>query len=415
MTPHKGAAALLLLFVALALSACGTQNAKPTAERSENIPVADLAVMVLPKGELGEMATGLRVSADSSGPTKNVDAADDTLDPTDTAKSLKSAGRIAGYDLDYEAPEERRGTGAGLVAIGTTAELFTDPVYATQYVSKQVSDVDRFVGRVVRGIRLVRVRSFGAVGVGEEAAGMQILAATGKRRAHVTVIYFRRGRLVGQAWEIRRDGRTVDDEITRIALTLDTRIQRVLAGQVDEKPVALPGKPKEIDPKPLTLRARDFEGATIAHEGSRQAHGVRAYLREFDVVGGGVGGSKMYYLRALTQVFPSRRSATIDQRFLATAEGSRKVTAAFLDAWLGGDRDAITNVSATPVAVRGADTSVFRFSFTAPKGRMEGVMLSVQRGRVLGSVTVIGRAAGLDPMDILTARAKLRERLTEAG
>ncbi len=46
--------------------------------RSPKIPIDDLAVMVVPQAELGDLADGLRVSVDDSGPTTNLDAADDT-------------------------------------------------------------------------------------------------------------------------------------------------------------------------------------------------------------------------------------------------------------------------------------------------------------------------------------------------
>jgi hypothetical protein len=55
-----------------------------------------------------------------------------------------------------------------------------------------------------------------------------------------------------------------------------------------------------------------------------------------------------------------------------------------------------------------------QFFFKAPNGRMEGVLLSVQRGSLRGTVTVIGRARDVEPNDVLTVRKKLRTRLASA-
>ena len=56
--------------------------------------------MVVPKDELGPEARGLERDEDS-GPSDNAAGAEDTLDPNDTARDLRSAGRIQGYDLYF--------------------------------------------------------------------------------------------------------------------------------------------------------------------------------------------------------------------------------------------------------------------------------------------------------------------------
>jgi hypothetical protein len=57
-----------------------------------------LAVMVVPRDQLGAIAKGLDLD-DDSGPYGNKEAAEDTIDRRDTAASLRAAGRVGGYEL----------------------------------------------------------------------------------------------------------------------------------------------------------------------------------------------------------------------------------------------------------------------------------------------------------------------------
>ena len=78
----------------LVLAGCGL-GGQEAGEPVEPAPVtkAQLATMVLPHGELGPIAEGMK-PLDDSGPVPNEEAADDTLDPADTARSVRSAGRL---------------------------------------------------------------------------------------------------------------------------------------------------------------------------------------------------------------------------------------------------------------------------------------------------------------------------------
>lgn len=171
-------------------------------------------------------------------------------------------------------------------------------------------------------------------------------------------------------------------------------------------------KSKQPDPKPLTLEGKDLRLRTSrAREGYFRVPGVRAYLREYDVLGGRLGGSKVIYLRTMTEVFASAQTASGDQKYLASGKGSRSITRGFLRELFRGSGFSPTNVEARPLNWRGADTAAFQFFFDVPRGRIEGLMLSVSRGRVRGSVTVYGFDQDVDPAAVLVVREKLRARL----
>jgi hypothetical protein len=85
----------LLLLLCLA-AACGGKSSSTLGSVAKN----DLAVMVLPATEFGEVADGGRVDPDS-GFQDYAASAEDTLDPDDTAADVEAAGMEAAYELAY--------------------------------------------------------------------------------------------------------------------------------------------------------------------------------------------------------------------------------------------------------------------------------------------------------------------------
>src|ERR671924_2357127 len=111
----------LALVASLLAGGCGTTESLPLRSARES----DLATMVLPKGDLGRFGEGLAVDADS-GPENNREAAENSLDPRDTARTLRQAGRLAGYELSYSDPAGSGyalSTKKGVIVIGTGVEL----------------------------------------------------------------------------------------------------------------------------------------------------------------------------------------------------------------------------------------------------------------------------------------------------
>ena len=162
----------LALAGALALLAgCGLggEKARDAAE-PQAVTKAQLAAMVLPKAELGTIAQGARPAPDG-GAVGNAESADGSLDPNDTGKSLRSAGRLTGQRAYFVGNDlaalRKRG---GLFVVGTEVELLEDTVYAAQYLHTQLGDYQRFQGKQADGSRLSGVSGFAVTGVGDEAA-----------------------------------------------------------------------------------------------------------------------------------------------------------------------------------------------------------------------------------------------------
>ena len=106
----------LVLAGALLLAGCGFgQKGEPAAVEQPEITKAQLAAMVLPVDQLGEGVAALEVD-DDVGVVENRQAADDSLDPDDTGKSLRNDGRLTGYKLSYSHPRLLSAKAKGVLA-----------------------------------------------------------------------------------------------------------------------------------------------------------------------------------------------------------------------------------------------------------------------------------------------------------
>lgn len=364
--------------------------------------------MVLPLDAMGGAYADFEFDEENSGHVDNAEAAKYNIDLDDDRETLIRAGRIHGYEQSFDVV----GKSNGLLSVATSVELLRDGEAASAYLEDILADFGRMKHRKFEGMRLVGVKRFEVFGIGHEAGGVELTVAHSKRRVHATVVFFQRDRIVADASLIRANRKDVRDEVQRLARVLESRVSGVLRGEElrEPEPVSRAFGP---DLESLTFSANDFRGASLAHEGYMSFGDVRAFLREFDVAGR-LGGSRIFYLRAMTHAFPNRRAAKADQRFVGTAEGSRSVAQGFLRQLFQKESYKPAGVEARPLSWDGRDTVGIHFFFKAPNGRMEGVLLSVQRGSLRGTVTVIGRAKDVEPNDVLTVRKKLRARLASA-
>lgn len=374
----------------------------------EGIGRDDLATMVLPQDAMGGAYADLELHEDGSGHVDNAERAEANVDLEDSRETLIRAGRIGGHAQAFRPPA----AGTPLIEVSTSVELLHDEEAAAEYLEDQLADFVRMRGRKFAGVSLGRAKRFPVTGIGDEAGGVEIALAIGKRRGYSTIVAFRRGRVVAAADLTRANRRDVRDEVQRLARVLESRVSGVLRGEElrEPEPVSRAFGP---DLESLTFSAKDFRGASLAHEGYLSFGDVRVFLREFDVAGR-LGGSRIFYLRAMTQAFPNRRAARTDQRFVGTEKGSASVARRFLRELFKKESYRPAAIEAHPLSWEGRDTVGVQFFFKAPNGRMEGVLLSIRRGSLRGTVTVIGRAQDVEPNDVLTVRKKLRARLASA-
>lgn len=399
---------LPLLFVALA-AACGTGGHEPAAPVS--VSGEELAAMVLPREALGASVAGFRVDKDS-GPSGNMEAAEDTLDPEDTGRSLGEKGRVTGYDLAFTNPKlasfDRK---KGVYGIETSVELFRDEVYASEYLGKQVADFERFDGTRVDGIAVSGVSSFPLDAVGDEASGFRATARFAGVRIRQTTAAFRRGRIVAAVSVVRADRENVAEEARRLAHLLDARIEGVLNGEIESGAAERAPKPKRLDPARLTLTQADLPaGASVAGQGYRRHGDVRSYLREFEPAGSRLGSSQVIYLRAMAQVLEDEGAATLFMRIAERREGREQLARTFFQRALSGINAGIRGLRIQGLPAPSSGTA-FAATIEAPKGTLTAVMLFVRSGRAVGSVTALGVNGELRAADVLALAGKVRARL----
>lgn len=410
MTPRRG---VILLLAVLVLGGCGQQAPEPTADRAADIPVGDLALMVLPKEELGGVAAGLRLSQEDSGVSSNAKAALVSLDPEDTAKNMKGVGRVAGFDLVYFDPQILVGKGksrAGVYSITTSVDLMQDPAHAARFLHEQIAQFDRFANRpLANGVRISRVVGVDVTTAGEEAKGVAATAALGGRRYRTTTVAFRRGRLIGSVSILRIDARTPADTAVALATKLDKRMQDVLAGAIDENSAALP--PASLRPlnlRALTLASGDLPSSpSTAGQGFERFGDVRAFYRVFDPSEVVLSGTKVLFLRAMAEEFESPRSVEVAVQFAAEPKGLRHLAGIFARA-LGPEPKSLTVRRLEPPA---PGSAAGEFAFHSGKRRLSGVFLFVGEGRARGSVTVVGPAGKVSAEGVLALYPRLADRL----
>jgi hypothetical protein len=413
------AAAVLAALLAAGCGAFGGGAEEPA-------PITDdqIAIMVVPETGFPLPYRGLPVNGDVSGPQKARELAAATLNPRDSARRLKRAGWLRGYNLIYST---RRPTalkkGVGVASAGTSVDLFDTESAAREFVLAQVHDLQRFDRRRLGSTKIRDVATFDVL-VGDEAWGVEYTYSYAKVTGHVTGVFFRQGRLVGAAVVDRGDIQTVRVDATSLAETLGGRIERVLKGELQEEPVPLPKKRNverkntksgsnaaepRVDPKPLTLSAADLpSGTTVTGEGYRRHGKVRSFVRDFRPAGGHLGPSRVAYLRGITQVLADAESAELFMTYAEDFSGSRALARAFARGVLKTKaRELLTG----PLPTKGPDTLALVCSFNWAGTRGTAVMVLVRSGRVVGSVTGFGKGNEINPRDIIALAPKLRARL----
>jgi hypothetical protein len=408
------AARCLALAGALLLAGCGLGNGGSKAKEEQAITKGDLARMVLPEAELGKVAAGLRVEAEA-GPVGNAEAAEGTLDPDDTAETLDGMGRVTGHELAYERPglvavKKRR----GVLYAGTEVELLRDPVYAAKHLNKQLNDFQRLRSRKDLGVALTRVSTFDVTGIGEEAEGVRATASFAGVRMHMTLVAFRRGRLVGVASMARADRRNVADETRRLARRLDARIQGVLAGTIHDAAgpahpakAAFPGR-KRLPA--LTLQADDVgPGVAISEQGAKKDDDYVSHQRTFTDVR--VGRSHLVVLRAETQLYRNDSAGALAFRLMKTPDGRRLYARIAMKSFADESGFKPQKVVVRPLAGAGRDAVGLVVTFQLPTGKFRIASVFVRSGRHVQAVTAFCRAESFYPGDLLPLAERARERL----
>jgi hypothetical protein len=395
-----------------ALAGCGVLGSG--SQKQNPVSPDDLARMVVPKTELGPGLDSFEVDLEDSGRESAAKAAEGTVDPKDTAKSMRRRGWLDGYLLSYSNPDvTAAGAETGLLGAQTGTDLFKTESAARAVMLGEAADFEHYRGKMLEGAKLERVDVFDA-GVGDEGVGIGLQARAGKKSFYVTGVLFRHGRILGSAAFSRTDKTVMRADALRLAQKLDERIESVLAGELLARP--LPPS-VDLDPVQLVLTKADLptssrivrQGPGFGEDGAQAS-----YARQFDLGSVHLGSSIIRSVRAEVRVYKTVRSAAAAMQVLS----GRKSTKAFVREFARGVRMGgfePRNLRARPIRLQrypGMDVS-----FKAPLGRFETVLFVVRVGRAVQAVAVYGYDKDLRPEDgvVFVQKAHARMKRVLAG
>jgi hypothetical protein len=401
--------AFVALLAATALVTAPAQAATPTYTAGQ------MALMVLPKSQLGASARGLEVKI-GSGVQSNAAAAEDTLDPNDTAAQLARGGRVTGYSLEYdELAFERLQRGKGVLGVASSVDLFASPAAAKRYIAKQLADGRRYDGKYVEaGFRLMDWKTSPAKGLGPGAVVISESLRLGGTHFYGTVVVLRIGKAMGSIAVTRADAKTDAGYAVRMAKLLAKRIKQGGRASFGLQPVFVPqtargGKPSAGGPDlaPMALAAGDLpKGGRMmsdAYVANRTA--LAKYVREFDFQGPGLGGAALFSVESEVNLLRNAREASGVMVRLRALYASPDVDRAFTD----GFQVSGVKIERRKSVTAGDEAVLLVLSFNVNGQTAHIAQVSVRVGRVVGllNVGVIGPSfepASVEPLAVRLGR-----------
>lgn len=415
------ALALGPLTAALAPGAALAGGTAPAgAAATPGVTRAQLALMVLPQAQLGPGAAGLPVEL-PSGHTSNERAADDSFDPADTARSVTRAGRLYGYTLAYGDPGiSALRSGRGPIDIGTSVDVFTDAGAARGYAAKTLRDLARVRGKNVRGVILAGYQTFRVRGIGHQGVGVRLVLRLGQTRLYGTYVDFRLGRLLADVAITRADGANVDALAVRVARSLERRIEGVLAGRVQGRPVPLPRRqgppgrpPGAPDLAALALHLEDVpQGSAVAREEYvRNDDALAAYAREFRA---NPATSGLITLKSDVSLLRSATEAAGHMLVLRAVFGAPNAHETLTLALTGsGARAARPRLDEARDLKIGDEAFAIAVSFSIQGTRLRAVLLYQRTGRVLGTLLLTGAGPNVGISRAVPLARRLEQRIED--
>jgi hypothetical protein len=391
----------------------------------KRIPQSKLALMPLPLSAFGAEAAKLKVDTSESGVDDNAEAASDSTDTKDTAKTLAAAGRVTGYEVTY-ADYNAFGKPGSLVGVSTEVVLLTSSAKATAYVQRELRDFvlsDKASGFIVQGST-----RFDVSGLGDEAQGIRASVKFPAGHIWVTGVIVRRGELLVEIAVVRTDDRSEDALATRAAKAAVARVQGVLSGAITTPPAKLPkeepktpaGKPKVAIAGGLPSPA-DLHGATVTRqEYVKDEDTVASYEREFD--NARVGGTKFLSIETDLALYPTSGEAGL---FLAGIRGvfnpsnptfKEFITNAFKEGSGGLRLTSYTVRHKSNFTISGGEGIEVTLGLVTPVGKFDAAYVFMRSGPFIGSIFALGNpTTGVKPADVASLYRLFAKRIRAQG
>ena len=374
--------------------------------------------MVLPEQEIKAEFPDLTLDADESGYQDNEKAADDTIDPSDTAAELAALGRLDGYALGLLNPQALLGgeTSSGSVfGVETSVALFDSSASAQSFMLRQLADTRRYVGASLEGVTIEEYEELPILELGPvSVAGQVTISFLGSDRgAYIDFITWTRGRVNATIAITAFGVADLDDLMKRLAATMNQRIDGVLTGEIGSAPIPSPtpsaaeaaARNEGIDLHAMLPTVSDLpEGAAIDNEGYIASDAISAYQREFVP-------ESLYINLGNSQV--GNISATVELQADGSVALGPVLTLQALDPAAFGELAGVAiaqqlgftpetmSFNALDIPPIGDGAAGFLMKLGTDVGDLDLFFLLFARGRVNGEVLIIGPADQVDLADIL--------------
>jgi hypothetical protein len=198
------------------------------------IGVEDLALMVLPREELGPQYAAFGLDPDSGFESNQEVIDDDECDTADEAADVEAFGRQMGYEQAYFSEAAVSG-GTGVFFVGTEVVLHESAEGARGDFRDGLEELRQEVGTTCNDVTVVSLDEFDVSGMGDEAHGITLVVEYGippgdRITAFLTMVGLVRGRLEGFAWIASLDDSDRTGEVLDLARKLDRRVVATLEG-----------------------------------------------------------------------------------------------------------------------------------------------------------------------------------------
>ena len=396
--------------------------------------------MVLDQADIRAEFREAALEPEASGYWDNEVAADDTIDPGDTAADLAARGHLDRYEhsfsdllaLMFGAPSEGRP-----FLVEAIVDLFDGQPSAQALLQRQVQDFRRFQGIEIKGFQGIEIEGLTlevfeelvAPDLGTDAVSGRFLVTAGgaKAKPYATFVSWVRGPVVALVRVAAHDDADLSAAVNRLALRMDQRIDEVLAGGIAAAPVVRAATAAALEeaarsegfdlPAMLPTLADLPDGATIESEVFdvvKYSYGdIGAYIREFGAGGAVVqlGSSQSIKIVAKVELHATdldSRAELLDLKGLDPA-----VLGELYGYYMAGVFPDTIAVEAVKLAEMGDAAAGFLMTMKTEIGDFDAYLLFFARGRIAANLFVMGLGDQVHLEDVILLAQLLDARIQE--
>ena len=407
---------LLLLLAVLAAGCGGGSSSSSLGSVAKN----DLAIMVLPAAELGDLADGLHVDP-QSGFEDSADVAQDTMSPDDTAEDIDDAGFQFGYQLNYT----NAGASDEPVQVTSQVSLFESAAGADDFVDETIGGAKDLEGAEVGpGAKVTAVTMEEADGPGDSAWEGSATATAGTTEVSSTVVAFTIDRVAASVSMTKLGDPAPTEDVQELAQKLASRIEAVAAGTVADTPVPVPTETTtttapQRDPalERMVLALEDLPfGVSVKNEGYVTDGGDVSFQRDFALGNAKVGKSELIGLQSNAERMDSAAEAAVAVNTVSgvvKGPAGRKLFAESFAQGAGFSAESL-RINELPGEGIGDEATVLHATFDTRVGPFEAILVFIAEGRAAGQVYAAGAKGKVATDDILGLARTMAQKMRVA-